>query len=157
MAAAMGTPANLREAVRQLPEVARELRRAVAQAQPAWEGTPDDLNGFQLFVAAHDGSRPLGWVLSTNQAWFGADYIPYTLAEVDQALCPPIAAGEVKPATFDLAAARAILDEQRTSTDTFGGGRFVGGYGELTTVDVRGVRKERVVDWPDRVGERIAA
>lgn len=146
-----------REAVGGLPGIARTLRAINSARQPQWEG--GGFNDFQIAVAAWDQrtARAWGFLLSTNRAWLGEGYEPYTVAMVDQASSPPSVMMPTNLETFDpIIDGTTLLCYQRSYRE--GGLGIVGGFGELTTVSAAGITTTRLIDWPeDQIGERINA
>lgn len=150
------------EVLQTLPGSAGGLRIELAQNNPTWEAVPgrSSLNEFQLFLALwrDTADRPEGYVLSTEQAWIGGDYEPYTLREVEQLAAPPPVGvppfADLEQFKPDSDGGR-ILDAQRAYRNE--GSCYVGGFGEVTTVSRTGIVTRRVRSWPDRLGEPIAA
>ena len=163
VAEALGRPTTQEGAIEALPAIVQKLRQENESAQPLWTGKPDDLNGLQVAVAAWSSrhGRAIGYIVASNGLWAGPSYRPFTLAPVDHFVAPPVddlPYDPRRPEAFrPRRHGRSILAAQRMYAEPSTGAHFVGGFGELTTVDRNGVRQERLVTWPDRVGERIAA
>lgn len=152
IATALDGATTQREVFERLPIAAANIKAATI-ARDARQ-MPD----LQLFVALWSDRthRPEGWALSTDQAYFGLQYRPGTLVEIEQLCVPAIRAGGVNLDTFDpIVDGNLLLAEQRLCRHEGGGHYAVGGYGELTTVAKSGVRKDRLETWFDKVGHRI--
>ncbi len=136
-----------------IPEAMRQIREENRRGNPA--GEDGELNDLQLFVAmySHERGRPEAWVCSSNQSYFGPRYQPFAMVSVIETSSPRTGLPFADPDTDAL----RIIEAQRAHYCADEGGYFVGGFAELTTVSAVGISERRLVTWPDRVGERIAA
>lgn len=136
-----------------LPDVMREIREANRASNPELE--IHEGNDLQIFVAlfSEERQRPEAYYCSTNQAYFGPDYRPYTVRDVVQLSSPPVDLPFNNPWRDGL----AIMEAQRRmplseTEDLY----FVGGFAELVTVTSEGVSCVKLKEWPDIVGEKIS-
>ena len=148
----LASAATQREALQRVPSITSNLHAANAYLWPhddAWH------LHLMLFVATWSEDRGAeGWVCASGRDWLGEDYAPGSLAGVSELSSPPIPDGAWLPRDPG-EGARRVLTAQRRCTDVYNGQCCVGGFGELTTVDADGARTVRLLEWPDRIGERI--
>ena len=142
-----------REALQLVPSITSNLHAANAYLWPH-DGDAWHLH-LMLFVATWTEERGAeGWVCASGPEWLGDGYKPGTLAGVSELSSPPIS-DSAWLAHDPEQGARRVLTEQRFCTDAHNGQCCVGGFGEMATVDAIGVRTVRLIEWPDKVGERI--
>ena len=141
-------------ALQSLVPIAMDLRLENTARSPELEA--QGLNGFALVAVTWDAliGHPRGWIVQTEDAPHQmAD--PWTLHETFGYTTPDV------PTPIDMACGHLsgiqhgleVLEAQRRQPQH--GQHIVGGFGEVTTVTADGVRKVRLVDWPDKIGERI--
>lgn len=152
---AAALPASSQDAaMRALPAYLAHQRRKNAIDAPYLEAS--GRNNVTLLIAlwSDDVGNAEGWIISTGHGFLGPSYRPYTVAQVDQVWMPQTATLIAEPADFCPHADGArMLTVQRQLPQ--GGRYWIGGYGEATTVTASGVVKERICEWPDRVGAFI--
>lgn len=142
---------------------------------------PDDKGlGYFLHVATWCANRrqPRGYVIGTDQRAFGPAIEPWNVVEVDHStsggfegakdddapVTPESALGRpvdlCDPSSFNPRLHGLPLIEAQRSRRWRDGGALayrIGGQAVLTRVSRRGVERTVLREWPDRVGERIAA
>lgn len=139
-----------------LPAIARARRDA---SEAAGLSEPD----LQLFVAlwSETANEAQAWMLSTNAMAHWGPCTPCTWIRVDamigtaRPLADVLGRPDADAMLIDMEVdGLAIINDQR-ATGWPDGRYYVGGHGELVTVTAGGVTQRRLVEWPDRVGERI--
>ena len=144
-------------ALQSLGPIAADLRLENASLLPEMEER--GLTGFAIIACTwdHSAGRPRGWIVQTENAPQQLAE-PYTLTETPGYMTPDVPL-PVDPATGELSGllhGREVLEAQRRHKEP-DGCHIVGGFGECTTVTAAGVEKVRLVDWQDKLGDRIAA
>lgn len=136
------------DAIMALPEIAAALK-----AENEAAGFVDaDLILLAVGWSASE-SRPFACAVSTGgrQVMGGPgeliDVLGYSTPEVP--LPFDVTSGALDPDAHG----GAVLEAQRR--DRAHGYSIVGGFGEVTTVTATGITSRRIVEWPDKVGERI--
>lgn len=149
-----------------------ELLEASATQQEAMKALPDALEGtdrillemtngsgnFRLTIALWSEDGPQGFfVCSSGDRLPGVE--PFTLVRVNEFVHPNVPL-ELDPDRLaaDTSEAVAMLEAQRRKRWAEGNasGFFtIGGEGQLTRVDERGITTKALVRWPDSVGKRI--
>lgn len=131
------------------------------------EGLPKLLKGFyrirrklmpkaftlEVGVVGYADGRPFAYVIATCDR---PDAPAYTLLKVPFLWSSPIIdvdelqrQAEVMPHDLD-GAMTSILGKQRKSLDC-----YVGGYGQITTVNAKGIHTRLLCKWPDKIARRI--
>lgn len=152
----LGQVTDQTDAITRLPGIFGSIRDANRADHP--EGETTQHNELMLFVAIWSDrtDRAEGWVIASDQAYLGDAYQPGTLVEVEQLTSPPLPV--IDAVAFDASRdGAALLDAQRRYRWPDNRRVYVGGFGEATTVTREGVTKRRLCEWPDKVGEHIAA
>ena len=143
------------EAVAEIPGLAWAVRHKNIEAI-ANEGSDEDPNiTFQIAVHVRQERRFEGWIVSTDGKGLHPSYEPGTYVQVHECIRPGIGHPVAHP--FDVQRdGRMILERQRALVSP-GGYYFVGGAGEATIFDRKGVRRLTLCRWNDEVGKRIEA
>jgi hypothetical protein len=151
------------EALEHIPDMARMAdgwhRDAVVDAGNTW---PDV--GLQMFVATYSEKHraPRLFVYSTNGA--GGKYSRGVVRQIEHLISPSdrttgmmdSRVDKRDPTIFDVNRdGLKLLEQQRAYAWENEGNYGVGGFGELTRIDARGVSKRIMCRWPDRIGEPV--
>lgn len=160
-------PVSQASALSALPGVMRELREQNRRRHPDDEDrNGDQENGLQVVCAIFSDRtrRPEAWIISSDQAYLGDGYRPYTFVQIRELFSPDLDPQDVlarpccptdeesfSPSTDGL----AVLEAQRQSPWP-DGLFYVGGAAQLTSVSAAGVAVDILRHWPDAVGQRIA-
>lgn len=165
--------ANFDEVLRALPDVVRSMQNMLHENEP-----DENFEPFRNFECVAIGwsdirDQPEAWGISTqveeNSDMFSnvPDFKPFKVFELPLLIAAPgvslsslfgeLGSMEDVDALDPRAAGRAILEAQRRTAYEFDGANVhcVGGYGEITSVTRSGVGKQRLVDWPDVIGQKI--
>jgi hypothetical protein len=135
-----------------LPAFARKVREENRRGAPDQER--DRLNEIQIFVAMWRKKNDCaeGYILSSDQAFLGETYTPFSWAALLRVSTPPVPADLVDLVNFEPERdALPMLDHQRNDR-SLDGASWVGGCAEVTVVDRRGISKSVIHDWGDRPG-----
>lgn len=142
--------ATQEDALRAIPLAMRDIREDNRLRAPDGELSGD--NEMQVFVAmySHERQRAETLYCTTTAEYDGGTLEPYVVRPVARVSTPFSDLPFDDPERDGL----AILEAQRRIPWP-DGGYFVGGFGELVTVTRDGIDKRKIVEWPDRVGEKI--
>lgn len=146
-----GTPQDRLNA---LPDVVAYLSGQAALANP--EMHQRGLTGVTIFAATYLEDGPRCHIVTTE----ASHGIPtMQLVEVEGRMIPPVDVAAVLPfggVTNPRLDAIALLNAQRRVTNEhFGGGSTVGGKCIMARVTFDGVEIIDLIEWPDKIGERI--
>ena len=136
-------------------------------------GLPRDQQSIYMAVAAYDvaSQRTYGAVIGNGDYIFAAGYTPRSIQYVRFHVSadhvqmverlklpqdPALGIDYANPQQFNVERDAAVLLEQQRS-EVEEGRSIIGGQGIVTRVDSNGPKSFAVCEWPDRVGERIAA
>lgn len=150
------------DALLALPSVVRALRDENRRVHLADDGEWNDLQ-VVCAIFSDVSNRPEAWIISSNAAYLGEDYVPYRLVQIRQLFSPDLdldavlgCSAATELTSFDPRRnGLAVLEAQR-GAPWHDGLFYVGGAGQLTTVDESGVAVDILVHWPDAVGQRIS-
>lgn len=167
---------SLEDVVTRLPDLAAWLAERASELPHPGE-YPEQLRTVELAMVgwSEQAGEVQSWGLATAHGNGPAQALPNFApmvpsraphlwggpsADVEQALGRPI---RTLPDLDELdapAAGAAILQAMRARPGRLPDGSLchaVGGYAEMASVDARGVRRQLIMAWPDKIGERVSA